>query len=52
MPGIVYELHGIFSLVIWVLDMVVALVVFPILNPVCCPSDVSGQVCGSSGGDN
>ena len=32
--------------------MVAALVGFSVVNPVCRPSDVSGQVCGSSGGDD
>jgi ABC-type phosphate transport system permease subunit len=52
MPSVVYEFHGIFSIVIFVLDIVAALVGFSIVNPVRCPSDVSGQVCGSSGGDD
>ena len=50
MPGIIYEFHGIFLLVIWVPDVVAAFVGFSVLNPVCGPLDVSGQVCGSSGG--
>ena len=52
MPGIVYELYSVFSLIIQVLDVVAALVGLRILNPIGHPSDVSGQVCGSSGGDN
>ena len=52
MPGIIYEFHGILSLVIWVLDVVAALVGFSILNPIGHPLDVSRQVCGSSGGDD
>ena len=52
MPGIVYKLHSVFSVVIWVLDMVAALVGFYVVNPVHHPSDVSRQVCGSSGGDD
>jgi hypothetical protein len=52
MPGIVYEFYGIFLIVVLVLDMVTAFVGFTIVNPVCRPLDVSGQVCGSSGGDD
>ena len=52
MPGIVYEFHSIFLTVILVFDVVAALVRFPIVNPVRRPSDVSGQVCGSSGGND
>ena len=52
MPGIVYEFHSIFSIVILVLDVVAAFVGFSVLNPVCCPSDMSGQVCSKSGGDD
>ena len=52
MPGIVYELHGILSLVIWILDMIAALVWLLILNPIGFPLDVSGQVYGSPRGDD
>ena len=51
MPGVIYELHGIFSVVVLVFDMVAAFVGLSVVNPVCCPSDVSGQVCSSSEGD-
>ena len=52
MPGVVDELHGIFLIVVRVFDVVAALVGFSVVNPVCHPSDMSGQVCGSSGGDD
>ena len=52
MPGIVYEFHGIFSTIVLVFDMVAAFVGLSVVNPVRCPSDMSGQVCGSSGGDD
>jgi hypothetical protein len=52
MPGIVDKFYGIFSIVVGVLDVVAAFVGFSIINPVRRPSDVSGQVCGSSGGDD
>ena len=38
MPGIVNEFHGKFLLIIWVLDVVAALVGFPVLNLIGCPS--------------
>ena len=52
MPGVIYELHGIFSVVVLVFDMVAALVGFSVVNPVRRPLDVSRQVCSSSGGDD
>ena len=52
MPGIVDKLHGIFLIVVRVLDVVAALVGFSVVNPVRRPSDVSGKVCGSSGSDD
>ena len=52
MPGIVYEFYSIFSTIVPVFDMVAAFVGLSVVNPVCCPLDVSRQVCGSSGGDD
>jgi hypothetical protein len=52
MPGIIYEFYSIFLTIVLVFDMVAAFVGLFIVNLVCCPSDVSGQVCGSSGGDD
>ena len=52
MPGVVDEFHGIFSTIVLVFDMVAAFVGLSIVNPVRRPSDVGGQVCGSSGGDD
>ena len=52
MPGIVYEFHGIFLTIVLVFDMVAAFVGLSVVNPVCRPLDVGGQVCGSSGGDD
>ena len=52
MPGVIDKFYGIFSIVVGVLDVVAAFVGFSIINPVRRPSDVSGKVCGSSGGDD
>ena len=52
MPGIVDKFYGIFSIVVGVLDVVAAFVGFSIINPVHHPLDMSGQVCGSSGGND
>ena len=52
MPGVVDKFHGIFLIVVQVFDVVAALVGFSVVNPVCHPSDMSGQVCSSSGGDD
>ena len=52
MPGVVDKFYGIFSIVVGVLDMVAAFGGFSIINPVRRPLDMSGKVCGSSGGDD